>query len=50
MVKGGTMIGDQVDKGTNTFASAYAQQKTATDKKIQDLITKYVKMDAAMNG
>ena len=47
VVKGGMMIGDQVIKNTNTFASAYASQKTSTDTKIQELIDKYIKAEAA---
>ena len=50
VVKGGVMIGDQVVKNQNNFASAYAAQKTATDKAIQNLIEKYVKLDADLAG
>ena len=50
VVKGGVMIGDQVVKNQNNFASAYAAQKTATDKAIQNLIDKYVKLDADLAG
>ncbi len=47
VVKGGTMIGDQVLNNQNTFASSYASQKTSTDTKIQELIDKYIKAEAA---
>ena len=46
ITKGGVMIGDQVAKGTNNFASAYASQKPVTDQKIKDLIAKYAAADA----
>ncbi len=50
VVKGGIMITDQVKKNQNNFASAYAAQKEATDKNIQNLVEKYIKADADLAG
>ena len=50
VVKGGLMITDQVSKNQNNFASAYAAQKTKTDKNIQDMIDKYIKAEADLVG
>ncbi|MBE6561328.1 MAG: hypothetical protein E7662_09380 [Ruminococcaceae bacterium] len=50
VVKGGVMIGEEVANNRNNFASAYAAQKEATDKNIQNLIDKYIKAEAGLNG
>ncbi len=50
VVKGGLMITDQVAKGENNFASAYASQKAVTDQKIKDLIAANLKADNDRKG
>jgi len=49
-VKGGTMIGAEVRKNRNNFASSYAKQVEATNKNIQNLIDKYIKAEAGLAG
>ena len=49
-VKGGTMIGAEVRKNRNNFASSYAKQVDATNKNIQNLIDKYIKAEADLNA
>ena len=46
-VKGGTMIGAEVRKNRNNFASNYASQVVKTNTNIQNLIDKYIKAEAA---
>ena len=49
-VKGGTMIGAEVRKNRNNFASSYAKQVEATNKNIRNLIDKYIKAEAGLAG
>ncbi len=44
-VKGGTMVGAEVRKNQNNFASSYAKQVDTTNKNIQNLIDKYIKAE-----
>ncbi len=50
VVKGGVLIGGEVKSNRNNFASSYATQVDATNKNIQNLIDKYIKAEAGLNG
>jgi len=50
VVKGGALVGDEILNNRNELASKYAAQKDVTDQKIKDLIEKYIKAEADLNG